>query len=461
MNPFSIFSRLGGDPQSTLKNCSEKAKIDSASQGATLILPMVIWGAGGFATAHMMNAGLLACVVTSVCLSVIILILDRGMMSYVSKKKRSSLGIVARFVLAFAGSVVFAHPAVFIIAKGLIERELTSEVERAVEARKSEIEPQLASARKRLSESTSILRDSASAAHSSVVQKNEELKAAREAVARWTKEADDEAKGLRGTFGKKGEGTDFKRAERYRDEAKITVTNLEMELARAQQNSESTQKALTVAVAGNDVDPEIKRLENDLASALGKIRGHDQGDPFSRFEALHTVIARDWSAGSYSLGLGYIIVCLVLLGFEVIPICLKLGAGDGELALALELQQFKAEQDNANYKEVYPTLSMAMTRNRLQVDAYREQLRLDNELAMDRVRVPAERTRSILLEQAQVFELADELLRRGAKSKNPKFAQFSESLANQLIESFQKAVETEMGGERTTTATDNEDAFAA
>ena len=461
MNPFSIFSRLGGDPQGPLQNCSEKARIDSASQGATLLLPMIIWGAGGFATAQMMNASLFGCAVTSVSLAIIILILDRGMMSYVSKAKRSSLGIIARFVLAIAGSVIFAHPAVFFVAKGVIERELTSEVEKAVETRKSEIEPQLAEARKRLSASAAILRDTASAANIAFVAKNEELKAAREAVARWTKDADEEANGRRGSSALEGEGPRFKRAEKYKEEAKITVKNLESELAGARQASDSAQKALTAAMVSKENDPEIKRLENDLGLALGKIRGHDQGDPFSRFEALHAVIGRNWAAGSYSLGMGYIIMCIVLLGFEVIPVCLKLGAGSGELALVLELQQFKAEQDNANYKEVYPTLSMAMTRHRLQIDAYREQLKLDNELSMDRIRVPAERVRLILVEQAQVLKLADDLLRRGEKSKNARNAEFSESLSNQLIDAFQRAVETEMGSDKPKANNHDDDAFAA
>ncbi len=461
MNPFSIFSRLGGDPQGSLRDCSEKARIDSASQGATLLLPMIIWGAGGFATAHMMNAGLIACFVTSMSLAIIILILDRGMMSYVSKAKRSSLGIIARFILAIAGSIVFAHPAVFIVAKGVIERELTADVENAVEARKSEIEPQLAEARKRLASSAAILRDTASAANIAFIEKNEELKEARKAVERWTNAADDEANGLRGSSALQGEGTKFKRAEKYKNEAKLTVKNLESELANARKASHSAQQALTSAIVLKVNDPEIRRLENDLNLALGKIRGHDQGDPFSRFEALHAVIGRNWAAGSYSLGVGYIIVCIVLLGFEVIPVCLKLGAGGGELALLLELQLFKAEQDNANYKEVYPTLSMAMTRHRLQIDVYREQLKLDNELSMDRIRVPSEKVRSILVEQAQVFKLADDLLRRSEKSKNVRNAEFSETLSNQLIDAFQRAVEAEMGSGKPKQTNHDDDALAA
>ena len=447
---FSFFSRLAGDPQSVLRTLSEKARIESSTIGATLTLPMVIWAAGGFATASMMNAPLAGCLITGATLAALILILDRGMMSLASKKGRRGIGVTLRFILAFAGSLVFAHPAVFYVARGVIDRELAAEQQTAVEARKAKIAPQLEQARERLAKNLTVMQNAAGGAQTALEEKAKALQETRAKVTEWTKTADDEARGFRPDGQGKAiadEGRNYKRATTNRDQFSKTEAALKDEVEAAQQSAKATQAALLNANAAAAKDPEVLRLEEDLTLALQQIRGTAYSDPFSRFEALHHVMARNWQGGSYSLCIAYIVVCLVLMLMEIVPLWLKLSNGGGELGLTLDQQQFKAEQDTENYKTAYPTFSMDLMQHRLRCEAYREQLKLDNDLAMDRVRVPGERVRLIMTEQAHVFALAEDVMRRGAKTKRREHQEFTERLALQLIAAFQRAVTVEMGEE--------------
>ena len=116
MKHFRIFSQLGCDSPQLLDQCSEKERINSTSQGATLLLPLIIWFCGASATALMMKATPVVAAIAGTVAGLFILIADRGMMAYLSKKGSRFLGIAARLLLAFAGSLVFAHPAVFFLA---------------------------------------------------------------------------------------------------------------------------------------------------------------------------------------------------------------------------------------------------------------------------------------------------------------------------------------------------------
>ena len=447
MKMFNPFSWLAGDPQGVLRSCSEKARIDSSILGATLILPTVIWGAGAYATAHMMGAAMIPAFIAAAVIGILVLILDRGMMAYLAKSNRSWVGIVSRAMLAVLGSIAFAHPAVFFLARGLIDRELASQSESAIEMRKAEIVPQLKLARERIDRNAGVARDALQLANKAYQDRDAGLREAHAEVVRWRNEADLEGRGVRGTAGKVGEGPNYDRAITFGDEAKARVLVLQDDLAKLGRSKEEAARALVRILEEGKSDPEVVRLESDLSLALGKIRGHEVGDPFSQYEALHQVIARNWKDGSYALGVGYMVACLLLLGLELTPLALKMGAGGGELAIATGQLQFKAEQDAECYCTVYPGVAAEMTRSRLQLEMEREKMELENQLAMDRVRKPAALTREILAEQDQVFQLVAEILKNVRKASEERKAA-AERLADRLLDAFDRSVEAEMKAPR-------------
>jgi len=442
MKPLRIFSRLGGDSPELLEQCSEKERMNSTSQGATLLLPMIIWFCGASATAQMMKAGTGATLMAGLVAALFILLADRGMMAYLSKKGSRLLGILARLLLAFAGSLVFAHPAVFFLAGGVIEKELLSDKQSAIEARRQEILPQLDKARERVAALTDTLRQQAVSAQTVLQAKEAELREVREQQDQWLKEADDEALGKRS--GVKSEGPEYRRLMGYVAKTQEREQTLIGEATTARQQWERAQAALEGGMKDGINDNEIKRLQAEFEQASNAIQLRDDSDPFSQFEALHTVMARHWQRGSYSLVLAYLIVCVTVLGFEIIPLCLKIGSKSSEVGLKVEEIQFKAEQDFDNMKQVYPTISIQMMQNRLNAEARKENLRLEHETAMESVRAARQLARSIMLEKTEVFAMTEEMLRRVPEKARPEHRQFAEMLAKQLIDSFLASVQTAM-----------------
>ena len=134
---FHLFSRLGGDSPQLLDECSEKERINSGILGTTLLIPMALCFIGGWATAWMLKAPPIVCGVAGGVCAALIGVLDRGMMAHLSRKGRSALGLLARLILAFAASLIFAHPAVFLLANGVLEREIESAQNQSIEDRKS------------------------------------------------------------------------------------------------------------------------------------------------------------------------------------------------------------------------------------------------------------------------------------------------------------------------------------
>jgi len=435
-----LFSRFGADSPELLEECSEKECINSGILGMTLIIPMLLWFAGGWATAWMMRAPLVICAVAGGFCALVIALLDRGMMAYLSKKGRSALSLLARMLLAFAASLIFAHPAVFLLANGVIEREIESVQNQTIEARKKEIGPQLDRARQRVAGSIVALRQCANSAESAWKMKDEELKETRAQTGKWLKEADDEARGLRGSL--PGEKANYNRAMAIVGESKKREAALVAELESAKRRLETAQADLRDASNKAASDPEIVRLELDLASASSAIRSQNLGDPFSQFEALHRLIAREWLEGRYSLGIAYIVVCVVLLGLELVPLFLKMGATRSEHGLRVEGLQFKAEQDLKNLQQVYPALSMELMQLKLRADAQKESLRLDHELIMDNIRSHRRLARSIMLEKAEVFEMAEQVMSRVPRKARPEHREFAERLAKQLIDGFLVSIES-------------------
>lgn len=442
MKHFRIFSWLGCDSPHLLDQCSEKERVNSTSQGATLLLPLVIWFCGASATALMMKATPIVAAIAGTVSGLFILIADRGMMAYLSKKGNRFLGIAARLLLAFAGSLVFAHPAIFFLAKGVIEKELLSEKTSAIEARRQEIMPQLDKARVRLASTVAAMREQAAAAQSVLLAKEAELRDVRAQQDQWLKEADAEALGKRSGVPK--EGPEYRRLMGYvaskEDKEKTLVT----EVGAAHEQWERAQSALEQGLKNADNDVEVTHLQAEFDQASSAIRFRDDSDPFSQFEALHTVMARYWQRGSYSLIIAYVTMCVVVLGFELIPLCLKMGNKGTELGLKVEEIQFKAEQDFENLKQVYPTISMQMVQAKLHTEAQKESLRLDYELIMDSVRAGRQLARNIMIEKAEVFEMTEDMLRRVPKKARPEHREFAELLARQLIDNFLKSVQSAM-----------------
>ncbi|MBL9151859.1 MAG: DUF4407 domain-containing protein [Verrucomicrobiales bacterium] len=442
MKPLRIFSRLGGDSPQLLEQCSEMERMNSTSQGATLLLPIIIWFCGASATAQMMKAGITATLVAGAVAALFILLADRGMMAYLSKKGSHLLGIMARLLLAFAGSLVFAHPAVFFLAGGVIEKELLADKQSAIEARRQEIIPKLDKARTRLAASIDAHRQQAAATQSVLQGKEAELRGVRAQQDQWVKEADDEALGKRS--GVPTEGPEYRRLMGYVTMSQEREKTLIGEVATAREQAARAQTALEEGMKATLNDPEIDRLQAEFDQASSAIRFRDDSDPFSQFEALHTVMGRHWERGSYSLVFAYLIVCGTVLGFEIIPLCLKMGNKGTELGLKVEEIQFKAEQDFDNMKQVYPPLAMQMMQARLHAETQKESLRLEHEIVMDNVRAARQLARSIMLEKAEVFEMTEDMLRRVPKKARSEHRQFAELLAKQLIDSFLASVQTAM-----------------
>lgn len=437
---FHLFSRLGGDSPQILDECSEKEGINSGILGMTLLIPMTLWFIGGWATAWMMKAPFVACAIAGGVCAVLIALLDRGMMAYLSRKGRSVLGLFARLLLALAASLVFAHPAVFLLANGVLEREIESVQNQTVEARKREVGPQLDRARQRVAGGIVALRQCVNSAEAAWKMKDAELRETRAQTGKWLKEADDEARGLRGSL--PGEKANYNRAMVIVAESKKREGALVAELEAAKKRMETAQCDLRDASGRADGDPEVVRLELDLAAASSAIRSQNLGDPFSQFEALHRLIARDWLEGKYSLGIAYAVVCVVLLGLELVPLFLKMGAARSEHGLKVEGLQFKAEQDFENLRQVYPAVSMELMQLKLRADAQKESLRLDHEVIMDNVRSHRRLARSIMLEKAEVFEMAEHVMSRVPRKARPEHREFAERLAKQLIDGFLASIES-------------------
>ena len=435
----NFFSRLAGDSPQVLEECSEKERINSAILGMTLIIPIALWFAGGWATAWMMNAPLFVCLIAGGSCGSIVALLDRGMMTYLSRRGRSVIGLAGRMLLAVAASMVFAHPAIFILARGIIEREIESAQELSIQARQSAIIPQLENARARADIEFTSLSQQVSNAEAALNAKRGELRECRAHTTRWLKEADDEARGLRGS--PRGERSNYNRALAIVAESKKREATIALELEAAEKGLERIRGEARDARSRAKDDPEIVRLGAELASVSSRIRSQRFADPLSRFEALHRLMARNWQRGDYSVGLAYVILCLVLLGLEVMPLLLKIGSLQGEHALKTEGLRFKVQQDLANLIAVYPALSLELTQLRLRADAQKESLRLDHGVAVDYLGSHRRLARSIMLEKAEVFEMAHEAINRTPKSAIAEHREFAERLAKQIVDGFIRAVE--------------------
>ena len=437
---FHLFSRLGGDSPQLLDECSEKERINSSILAMTLLIPMTLWFIGGWATAWMMQAPPIGCGIAGGVCAASIGVLDRGMMAYLSRKGRSVFGLLARLILAVSASLVFAHPAVFLLANGILDREIEAAQNQIIESRKSEIGPELGQARQRVATNISALREAAMTAEAAWKVKDGELRESRAGTAKSMKEADDEARGLRGS--PRGESTDYRRAMSIVAANQMRETTVAAEAESALKQMESARSDLRDALSNAAKDAEVVRLERDIDIAATAIRAQNHGDPFSRFEALHRLILRDWKEGKYSLGIAYIVVCVVLLGLELVPLGFKLGSRGGEHSLKVEALQFKAEQDFENLRQVYPALSMQTMQLRLEAEAQKESLRLGHDVIMDSVRAHRCLARSTMLEKAEVFEMAEDVMKRVPKKARPEHREFAERLAKQLIDGFLASIES-------------------
>jgi len=438
MNHF--FSRLGADSPEILSGCSQKAQIDSSATAQTLLLPMLIWTGGGLATAAMMQASFIVCVVAAAASGAIILLLDRGVLVFLSRKGRSSVGIAARVLIAFTASLIFAHPPVFFFARGLLDREHERVRQADIEAHRKELAPQIDKARKRVADEISVATSVATAAVNTWKAKDEELKKARALKEYWMTFADHEARGwISGVEGEKGR---YRRAKELADSNDQLAKTLATEAEAALKAMETAQAAFGDALKAAGADAEVARLERELAGVSETIRARQSGDLLSNYDALHHLIVRGWQSGSYSLAIAYAVISITLLGLEITPLLLKLGATSGEHGIKIAELQFKAEKDFENFTALYPTLSLKLTEHRINAEIGIEALRIDESLALDRLRAPRRLARAIVIEKSEVFEMAGDLVRRVPKNAPPEHREFAEQLARQLVENFMGEVQS-------------------
>lgn len=438
-NPFS---NLGADSHEILSECSEKERMNSARIGATMLLPFFLWALGAGATAWMIGGGTVAITVSGLAAGLLIFIADSGIIAKASSGKSSVLGIAGRGSLAVVGSFIFAHAGIFPLARGLIDQEVERTKLTEIEAAKEKILPQMKAVQERLIKQTATYHQQLADAQTALVSKNAELAGLRTELNRWRAEADAEGNGKRN--GKEGFGERWKRlmADQVMPlEAREKIMQAEQEAAAKAVNA-AQEQVLAADKAAAD-DPGLVHLQKQLEEATGAVRAQKHLDPLSCYKALHRVMHREWEAGDYTLTFMYVCLCFLLLGFELLPLGLKLNS-KGEHSLKVRRLHFKAEQDYANYIQAYPAVGMQLMQVRLRHEAHREELKMEHDQIMEEIRAARHLARSIMLEKAEVFGMAEDMLARVPKKAREEHKEFAQLLAKQLIENFLRSVEAAM-----------------
>lgn len=407
-----------------------------------MLLPFFLWALGAGATAWMIGGGIVIIPVSGLAAGLLIFIADSGIIAKASSGRNSVLGIVGRCALAVVGSFVFAHAGIFPLAKGLIEQEVERTKLNEIEAAKEKIIPQMVAVQERSAKQTTTYHQQVANTQTALVAKNAELTALRTELNKWRAEADAEGNGKRS--GREGFGERWKRLMEDQVkplEAREKVTQAEQEAA-AKALKAAQEQVFAADNAAAD-DPELVHLHKELEEATGAVRAQKHLDPLSCYKALHRIMHREWEAGDYTLTFMYACLCFLLLGFELLPLGLKLNA-KGEHSLKVRTLQFKAEQDYSNYIQAYPVVGMQLMQVRLRHDAHREELKMEHEQIMEEIRAARHLARSIMLEKAEVFGMAEEMLARVPKNAVEEHKEFAQLLAKQLIENFLRSVEGAM-----------------
>lgn len=438
-NPFSI---LGADSHDILSECSEKERMNSARIGATMLLPFFLWALGAGATAWMIGGGTVAITVSGLAAGLLIFIADSGIIAKASSGRGSALGIAGRGALAVVGALVFAHAGIFPLARGLIDQEVERTKLTEIEAAKEKIIPQMDAVQERLAKQTATYHQQVADTQAALVAKNAELATLRTELNKWRAEADAEGNGKRsGKVGFEGRWKHLMDDQVKPLEGREKVMQDEQEAA-AKALKAAQEQVLAADKAAAD-DPELTHLQKELEAATSAVRTQEHLDPLSCYKALHRVMHREWEAGDYTLTIGYGCVCLLLLGFELLPLGLKLNS-KGEHSLKVRRLHFKAEQDYSNYIQAYPVVGMQLMQVRLRHEAHREELKMEHDQIMEEIRSARHLARSIMLEKAEVFGMAEEMLARVPKKAREEHKEFAQLLAKQLIENFLRSVDAAM-----------------
>ncbi|MEX1362805.1 MAG: DUF4407 domain-containing protein [Nannocystaceae bacterium] len=434
-----------------LGDCSEGEQVRSAILGATLLIPMAIWGFGAGTIAHMMGANAWVSLFAGAGMAVCILVMDRGLMAYLSSKGRTRTGIAARILLATAASAILAHPPTLLFADGVIEDELLQKKQTLSQQTLAPLQRELADARVPVDQEVERLRTSLDAATKTAANAASERAGIEKALRDNHKEADDEALGKTGNG--QGEGRRYKRLMREREELSRQDSELKDRVDVAKARVDKLESSLAVGMTATTET--ITRLTEEIDSVRQEIEDVNHSDPLSRVVALHGAIVRGARNGDYSLAVVYLLICGVLLGLELLPLVIKLGFKKGELAMAFQRENFRAETDIHNFKENYPIHSREMAGVEFEQLTRRKRQQLEHDLDLDllegRLQFICHHGERIMDRMEDVWALADKLQARGMRQRPDDTGPVM--LGQRLVDRFYNAAREELSVSQSTGGT--------
>ena len=425
----SAFCWLGGYCNHELAKCRPIQRTKASGVSATLFIPACIWGVGAWATTTMMGLPLHYGVISGILAGAMVMLMDRAMLVSMGSHRRSVLGIGFRCVLAFLGSLVFAHPLILFFAGGVITEELDRNRQAQLASIEAQYAPQLAAAKAPLAQSIASLRDSEKEAADLVSRILTDLTTTRESLQAMRAEADKESTGKR--TGVEGFG------QRYNKIKEDQIKPLELREAELQTQFQTAQEKLSAASAakaktitdGTKDDPAIGAILTEWETARSHVEKQEHLDLFSRFAALDRVLLARWQSGDYGLGMGYLIICGFLLLAELIPMLVKFSCSDDEYHTRVNADEFHTTQ-------IYPRISAVTTTNRMQHEATLEELRWDNQVRMEQGDSYLDLANRVLARKEDALRMAEDTLRRIPGDALPEVRAFAERMAQRILDGY-------------------------
>ena len=296
-----------------------------AALGACLILPIGISGFGAFATVYQAFGRPSAACVVAIIVAGFTLVVDRALLAATSK---GVVSVGLRFCLTLLSSTIFAHTALLWLFSDAIDAQAAQSRREEIVAISSQFKPERNSAKidtikGQIEAATQLLRRS----DISIDETTKELTSYR---AKYS----DEVEG-RGPSGKPGEGQEARRLMTVR------IQPLESELARHQADQLALREELRLLRA--DLRKAIETKAGDPAVArfnwlLDEAAHRSDNGVLSRFMMLHELIRADRAALT-----AYVLICLFLLLWELVPVLLKFTMPEGEYARLARLAEIESE----------------------------------------------------------------------------------------------------------------------
>ena len=320
---------LSGHSPALVTRLPESERIRIEALGMTLLLPVCISALGAGAAVYQISGeNVRAAQAAGIAIGLFTLIIDRALLA----TPASRIGpVLLRIVLTLVTSTVFAHTALLWLFEEKIEEEArNARVEEATDLTRRMEALDLNQVAAKEAESR-MLAEQIRELSEEQARTSELIAARQEKLDSYRKQYDDEING-RGASRLAGEGPASRRIQAElitptANELAVLKETRGSQLATLNDLRQSLRSLSEAKTAETTTDLQINQLREESLS-------REYQGILTRFVLLHEIIRRDRAALT-----AYLLICTLLLLWELLPVFLKLSSGKCEYATEMRRQQ--------------------------------------------------------------------------------------------------------------------------